>query len=116
MSTNFSFLADEFPALEKIGSLAEDYLYSDPNSCLYKLGVLSETIVNYMFELDKIALPETDDTLANKVKILKLEGMLPRDISDILYVLRIKRNKAAYQAYDSLEDCKTMLMALTSPV
>jgi len=31
---NFTFLTELFPALEKLGSLAESYLYSDPNACL----------------------------------------------------------------------------------
>jgi len=46
VSSNFSFLTERFPALEKMGSLAEGYLYSDPNTSLYKMGALTETIVN----------------------------------------------------------------------
>jgi len=68
MNSNFSFLATTFPALEKLGSLAESYLYSDPNSCLYKLGVLAETVVNYMFELDGLTPPAVDNTAANRIK------------------------------------------------
>ena len=48
MSGNFTFLSQMFPAVENLGTLAESYLYSDPNTCLYKMGVLAETIVNYM--------------------------------------------------------------------
>lgn len=107
--SNFAFLAKTFPALEKLGSLAEVYLYSDPNSCLYKMGILAETIVNYMFELDGMIPPETDNTPANRIKILKREGMLPREVSDILYALRTKRNEAVHEGYDSFEDCKILL-------
>jgi len=109
MNSNFSFLATTFPALEKLGSLAESYLYSDPNSCLYKLGVLAETVVNYMFELDGLTPPAVDNTAANRIKMLKREGMLPREIGDILYVLRTKRNEAVHAGHDSFEDCKTLL-------
>ena len=35
--------------------------------------------------------------------------MLPRDIGDILYALRTKRNLAVHEGHDSLEDCKTLL-------
>ena len=110
MNSNFSFLAERFPALEKLGSLAEGYLYSDPNSCLYKMGVFSETIVNYMFELDEMTPPpDPHNTLANRIKILQREGMLSKEINNIFYALRTKRNMAAHEGYESLEDCKTLL-------
>ena len=44
-TSNFSFLHDLFPVLENFGSLAEQYVYTDPNSCLLKLGMIGETIV-----------------------------------------------------------------------
>ena len=52
--SNFSFLLNDFPALEKLGCLAEGYLYSDPHSCFIKLGTLGENIVKYMMELDDV--------------------------------------------------------------
>ncbi|MCL2025876.1 MAG: type I restriction endonuclease, partial [Leptospirales bacterium] len=110
MNSNFSFLTERFPALEKLGSLAEGYLYSDPNSCLFKLGIFSETIVKYMFELDGMTPPpDPHNTLANRIKILQREGMLSKEINNILHALRTKRNKAAHEGYDSFEDCKTLL-------
>jgi len=110
VNSNFSFFTEQFPALEKLGSLAEAYLYSDPNSCLYKMGALSETIVNYMFELDRITpLPDSQNTLANKIKVLQRECLISGQISKILYLLRTKRNIAVHEGYDSFEDCKTLL-------
>jgi type I restriction enzyme R subunit len=104
MSGNFSFLSDMFPALEKLGTLAENYLHSDPNSCLIKLGILAETIVNYMFELDGMPpLPIEKDTHANRI------NALTREIDDILYLLRKKRNDAVHKGYDSFNDSKTLL-------
>jgi len=74
------------------------------------LGVLAETVVNYMFELDDISPPgESDNTLSNRIRILKHEGMLPCEIDDILYALRTKRNIAVHEGYDSVEDCQTLL-------
>ena len=109
MNSNFSFLADMFPELEKIGSLAESYLYSDPNTCIYKLGSFAEILVKYMFDMDNLTPLSTDNTHANRLKILWQEGLLPRDISDIFYVLRKKRNDAVHDGYDSFEECKTLL-------
>ena len=48
MKSNFAFLQDRFPALANFGKFAEKYLYSDSNSCLMKLGMMGETIVNLM--------------------------------------------------------------------
>ena len=110
MNSNFSFLEDRFPALEKMGNLAEVYLYSDPNTCLYKMGSLAETVVNYIFELDGLTPPVgNENTHANRIKVLQRLKMLPKDIDNILYVLRTKRNEAVHEGYDSFEDCQTLL-------
>lgn len=109
MKSNFIFLERAFPVLSQIGCTAEDYLYSDTNSCLIKLGIFGETIVNIMLKLDNIAPPSFDNTHANRIKILKKNGLLPKDIDDILYSLRMVRNKAVHANYDSFEDCKILL-------
>ena len=57
MKSNFQFLKDEFPVLAKFGELAEQYCYNDSNSCLMKLGMIGETIVNLIFTYDRITLP-----------------------------------------------------------
>ena len=49
MASNFDFLEKTFPVLANFGGLAEKYLYSDSNSCLMKLGMIAETIVNLCF-------------------------------------------------------------------
>ncbi|MCL2321524.1 MAG: type I restriction-modification system endonuclease [Oscillospiraceae bacterium] len=107
--SNFSFLEKDFPILAKLGGLAENYLYSDSNTCLFKLGVLGEEIVNEMFKYDSLVEPLGDNSQANKIRILKNEGLLPQEIDDILYVIRKARNKAAHQKYDSVDECKALL-------
>ncbi len=109
MESNFIFLDNNFPVLAQIGATAEQYLYSDPNSCLIKLGLLGETIVNLMMQYDGIQPPSYDNTHANRIKLLKGQGLLPREIDDILYSLRMARNKAIHANYDSLEQCKVLM-------
>ncbi|WP_258525576.1 type I restriction-modification system endonuclease [Paenibacillus sp. YN15] len=106
---NFKFLENSFPVLSQVGSMAEAYLYSDTNSCLIKLGQLGEMIVNAMFQLDNISPPATDNTHANRIVLLKRNGLIPRDIEDILHSLRTTRNKAVHANYDSFDDCKVLL-------
>ena len=112
--SNFSFFRERFPALEKLGSLAEGYLYSDPNACLYKLGMMAEMAVKYMLELDNIAVPEVDDTPSSRIKLLKREGMLPRDVDDMLYALRSKRNIAVHEGRDCSKKNNTPASCATS--
>lgn len=109
MSSNFSFLYQNFPTLARQGELAERYLYNDPNSCIIKLGMMAETIVHYMMELDGIAEPEVDNTHANRIRILKREGLFPREIDNILYSIRKTRNDATHKNYESVEECKALL-------
>ena len=109
MQSNFDFLQNDFPVLYQIGSIAEKYLYTDSNSCLIKLGMFGETVVNLMLQLDRISAPTIDNTHANRIKLLKKEGMLPNQIDDILHSLRLHRNKAVHANLDDLEKCKTLL-------
>ena len=108
MKSNFSFLQDHFPVLASFGGLAEQYVYTDSNSCLMKLGMIGETIVNLIFTYDRIPLPY-DDTAVVKIDTLLREGMISRDLSDILHALRKARNKAAHENYASIEKGKDLM-------
>lgn len=108
MISNFAFLKDKFPVLENFGSLAERYCYSDSNSCLMKLGMIGETIVNLIFSYDRIPMP-VDNNAAAKISLIYREGLITSDLADILHALRKIRNKAAHENYSSVEDGKILL-------
>lgn len=108
MASNFKFLEKEFPVLANFGELAEQYCYTDPNSCLMKLGMIGETIVNLMFTYDKIPVPY-DNSAVNRINVLSSEGLLTRDLVDILHALRKVRNKAAHENYAEASDCPIFL-------
>ena len=108
MTSNFDFLNDDFPILAQFGQKAEAYLFSDSNSCLMKLGMIGETIVNLMFTYDKIVLP-AENTAVNRISALYREGLLTQDLVDILHALRKTRNKAVHENYASVADGKTLL-------
>jgi Type I site-specific restriction-modification system, R (restriction) subunit and related helicases len=109
MKSNYAFLNDHFPALAGMGSLAEDYLYTDGNSCLIKLGLFGETMVNLMMALDGVTPPEGENTHANRIKTLKREGLIPAAIDDIFYALRKARNRAVHEGYDGFDDAVILL-------
>lgn len=108
MVSNFEFLEKDFPVLANFGELAEKYCYSDSNSCLMKLGMIGETIVNLMFTYDRIALPQ-DNTAVARIDALVREGLLTRDLATILHGLRKIRNKAVHENYSSVTDSKNFL-------
>ncbi|NBI09867.1 type I restriction-modification system endonuclease [Colidextribacter sp. OB.20] len=108
MESNFAFLEKDFPVLAKLGKTAEAYLYSDSNSCLIKLGIIGETIVNLMFTYDKIALPR-ENSAVERINVLAWEGLLTKDLVGILHALRKIRNKAAHDNYESVSDGKALL-------
>ncbi|UWP58005.1 type I restriction-modification system endonuclease [Ruminococcus gauvreauii] len=108
MASNFKFLESDFPILANFGGLAEQYCYTDPNSCLMKLGMIGETIVNLMFTYDKIPLPY-DNSAVNRINVLSSEGLLTKDLIDILHALRKVRNKAVHENYAKESDCPIFL-------
>ena len=108
VKSNFEFLSQDFPVLANFGKLAEQYLFSDSNSCLMKLGMIGETIVNLMFTYDKIPLPY-DNTAVSRIDTLQREELLTRDLTDILHALRKARNKAVHENYSSVTVCKSLL-------
>lgn len=108
MASNFDFLADKFPSLANLGELAEKYCYSDANSCLIKLGMLGESIVNLMYIYDGVQEP-IDNKATNRIFVLEREGLLTSDLCDVLHALRKNRNKAAHEIYGDTEKCKALL-------
>jgi len=109
LQSNFSFLEERWSLLASIGVMAEKYIHTDSNSCFIKLGLFAESIVRLIFTLDNLDEPLVDNTHANRIKILKNEGLLPKDIDDILYALRMARNKAAHDGYESIEQATVLI-------
>ena len=86
MKSNFDFLNRYWPALAQIGATAETYVYSDPNACIYKLGMFAERLVQEILVFEHIEEPAVDNTHANRIRILKRAGLLPHEIDNTLYV------------------------------
>lgn len=109
--SNFTFLKQRWPILENLGRLAERNLYIDSNTTFIKCGMFGEILVKYMISMDEI-----DETLivhennhSNRIKLLKKEDLIPDDIDSILHMLRVKRNNAAHNGYEDIENAKVQL-------
>ncbi len=112
MKSNFEFLERYWTVLAQLGANAENYLYSDPNVCVYKLGLFAERLVQEIFVFEQIAEPENDNTHANRIRVLKRLGLLPCEIDNTLYMLRKTRNLAVHTGSDSVDEAK-MLLSIT---
>ena len=112
MKSNFEFLNRYWPALAQIGETAENYLYSDPNACIFKIGLFAERLVQEILVFERMSEPETDNTHANRIRILKRAGLLPHEIDNTLYLLRKTRNSAVHAGADSVDEAK-MLLSMT---
>ena len=109
MKSNFEFLNRYWPALAQIGETAEHYLYSDPNACIFKIGLFAERLVQEILVFERMAEPEVDNTHANRIRLLKRAGLLPHEIDNTLYLLRKTRNSAVHAGADSVDEAKTLL-------
>ena len=109
MKSNFEFLNRYWPALAQIGETAENYLYSDPNACIFKIGLFAERLVQEILVFERMAEPEVDNTHANRIRLLKRAGLLPHEIDNTLYLLRKTRNSAVHAGADSVDEAKTLL-------
>ena len=109
MKSNFEFLNRYWPVLAQLGANAENYLYSDPNACVYKLGMFAERLVQEILVFEHMDEPKTDKTHANRIRLLKRAGLLPHEIDNTLYILRKTRNSAVHAGTDSVDEAKTLL-------
>jgi type I restriction enzyme R subunit len=107
--SNFEFLKSKWSDLARMGELAEKNLYSDPNTSLIKQGMLAEHIAKYMLAYDGLKEPEYDNTHANRIKILKQNDLLPREIDNTFRVLRLTRNDATHNGMDSKDQALSNL-------
>ncbi len=112
MKSNFEFLNRYWSALAQIGETAENYLYSDPNACIFKIGLFAERLVQEILVFERMAEPEVDNTHANRIRLLKRAGLLPHEIDNTLYLLRKTRNSAVHAGADSVDEAK-MLLSMT---
>lgn len=106
---NFAFLKSHWEDLSNTGELAENYVFSDPNTSMIKQGMFAERLVKYMLAYDGISEPDYDNTHANRIKLLKSYDLLPRDIDDTLFVIRKMRNDATHAGDDDLKRAKDNL-------
>ena len=108
MGSNFEFMAKYWPDIAQIGKMAELYLYTDPNACVYKTGLIAERIAQEICSFEKIDLP-AEINHADRIRHLKYADLLPKRIDDMFYTLRKARNETVHSGLDSQERADLLL-------
>lgn len=108
MISNFSFLQNNHGLLFQIANLSEKYLFSDPNTSMFKLRQFSEVMINEVFQIEHIELP-IENNQSQKINALKREGIIEPIIADMFHQLRLKGNDAVHSNYNSVETAQTLL-------
>ena len=107
---NFKFLNAKFPSLAFLGSKAEQYVQSDPNSSLLKAGMLGESLVNLIYTYTKEPLPpEKYNNAKGRINNLHFKRFLSDDMANFLHKIREMRNKAAHEGFASQAVAKIVL-------
>ena len=102
-TNNFTFLNEKWNDLSLYASQAEGYIYSDPQSCLSKLRLFSETLVGYLYRDLNLAV-ENNWTYFDKLKNEEFTNIISETILNKLHAIRIKANKAVHQGKFDADD------------
>ena len=104
MASSFDCFENEFPALAKLGKLAETYCYSDPNSALYKIRKIGETITSLVYEYDDLPVPTgtvSGIPQATRINVLQDYGIINKLLAKSFTRLRKIGNEAVHEDLDS---------------
>ena len=110
-TSNFIWLEEKWPNLSELGQLAEENLYTDPNTTLIKLRMFGEQVVDYIFSVAEIEEPEDPRQFA-RLKTLEKKELVEEEILKLLHEMRKKGNKAVHDSAGSLEEAKELLKAV----
>ena len=116
----FAFLGELYPPdkpvpplmnLAVLGGEAEEYLYSNTRYCLICLGDVGEAAADRIIYCSGIETHEKDQI--DRIDVLSERGIIDGWTRDVLHELRIARNKALHEryntGYNSGEECKRLL-------
>ncbi|MFK7961972.1 MAG: DUF4145 domain-containing protein [Phycisphaerales bacterium] len=92
--TNFEFLGSDDERVRRLGEQAERYVHTDPESCLFKLRLMIETMAHRLAELDRPDLVSKD--LAKMLRNLQRSGIMPRRTADLMHAIRRDGNAAVH--------------------
>lgn len=112
MTSSFDYFENEFPVLARLGKLAESYCESDPNSALYKIRKIGETITTLIYQYDNIVCPTgniNDVPQVTRINTLQDYGIINSLLAKSFTKLRKIGNEAVHEDLDSSVLVKELL-------
>ncbi|MGM0975068.1 MAG: DUF4145 domain-containing protein, partial [Bacillota bacterium] len=109
MTSNFSFFSGKWDVLANLGETAENNLYHDPQTTIFKLRLFAETLTKFILAAENIK--EVYGTnQVDRINTLRREGLLEPELYDIFDRLRLKGNRASHRAdYGETEEALVLL-------
>lgn len=95
MTSNFDFIKACQPKLARMGQLAEEYCYSDPESAVHKLRNFAELYVGFIYKEFSIPLNGAKDFF-ERLENVAFTRIVERSVIDALHAIRLKGNRAAH--------------------
>lgn len=110
MNSNFEFLNRYWPLLYQLASASENYLYSDPNTAIIKMGQFGEAFIQQVMAEERISLSQNvDNSQENRINMLLFEDIITTDMADKLHLLRRVRNRAIHAFEEDLRIARQLL-------
>ncbi|EMM0837340.1 DEAD/DEAH box helicase family protein [Enterobacter ludwigii] len=107
-SRNFEMLRSQWPDLASLATAAEQYVHSDPESCLVKLRNYDEQIVRWIYRQER--LPEGfKASLYDLMNASVFTSIMPEAILMKMDALRIHGNRAAHGSTIKAQDAYWLL-------
>jgi len=92
--TNFGFLDRCDDRVAHLARQAEHYVHTDPDSCLFKLRLMIETMAKRLVSMSAPAMVDAD--LSSMLGTLERQGLLPRRQADGMHAIRRDGNAAVH--------------------
>ena len=92
--SNFDFMDRYDHRVSHLGGQAEQYVHTDPESCLFKLRLMVEMMARRLVELQAPRLADLD--LIAILRSLEQYGMLPKKQADGMHAIRRDGNAAVH--------------------
>ncbi|WP_417234819.1 DEAD/DEAH box helicase family protein [Arthrobacter sp.] len=94
--SNFAFLGEQWPLVQREASAAEGYANTDPRSCLLYARRCLEQVVDWLYTADpSLKLPLKDD-LNNRLVEPRFQAAVPAQVRDKMHLIRKFSNNGVH--------------------
>ncbi|MCK8045328.1 AAA family ATPase [Shewanella sp. 1CM18E] len=97
--SNFSFLNSDYSKLAALAKQAESYVYSDPQTCAFKLRAFTELLVEYIYHYLSFEQTDGNDLFA-RLNNQQFRQAIPNEIQSKLHLVRKQGNNAVHNKAD----------------